>query len=165
MYTECVTDGISRQAKITYSPRSDRWPDLLATNDNVTCICPRSYHCGNKQSQHDRAMHPCITLRTFRTKTTCTRDKNSIYKERGSEPPLSVSSCMSALPPARRRQYRSPPSVSKAHDFLTRDLGSRMPTWRPTVAAGDMGTAVGSYLRLRRPGSRCKARSIVSPRR
>ena len=112
-----MTDGISRQAKITYSPRSDRWPDLLATNDNVTCICPRSYHCGNKQRQHDRAMHPCITLRTFRTKTTCTRDKNSIYKERGSEPPLSVSSCMSALPPARRRQYRSPPSVSKAHDF------------------------------------------------
>jgi hypothetical protein len=157
-----VTDGISRQAKITYSPRSE---DLLATNDNVTCICPRSYHCGNKQSQHDRAMHSCITLRTFRTKTTCTRDKNSIYKERGSEPPLSVSSCMSALPPARRRQYRSPPSVSKAHDFLTRDLGSRTPTRRPTVAAGDMGTAVVSDLRLRRPGRRCKARSIVSPRR
>jgi hypothetical protein len=62
-------------------------------------------------------MHPCITLRTFRTKTTCTRDKNSIYKEGGSEPPLSVSSCMSALPPACRRQYRSPPSASKAHDF------------------------------------------------
>jgi hypothetical protein len=28
----------------------------------------------------------CITLRTFRTKTTCTRDENSIYKESGNRP-------------------------------------------------------------------------------
>jgi len=69
LYTECVTDGISRQAKITCSPRSDRWPDLLATNDNVTCICPRSYHCGNKQSQHDRAMHHPLYI----------SDKNNVH--------------------------------------------------------------------------------------
>jgi hypothetical protein len=35
---------------------------------------PRSYHHGNKQGQHEGALH---TLSTFQTKTTCRRDKRA----------------------------------------------------------------------------------------
>src|SRR6516225_7247529 len=73
---------MSRQAKIAYQPRSDRWPDLLAPNEMSSALVHDHIIAGiNKASTTVR----CITLCTFRTKTTCTRDKNSIDKESGSD--------------------------------------------------------------------------------
>jgi hypothetical protein len=153
---------MSGQTKIASSPRSDRWPDLLAPNEEVTCTCARSYHHENKQSQHDRALHYPSNISD--KNNVHTRRKFNLQRDRLSRDAFGIILHERAGTTSWGRRHRSPPSVSRSDErFRHARVAPNACVRRPTVAARNMGTTVVHGPRAATSASQTHGQ-IVSPR-